>query len=151
MCLYVLLILYGMTLDSIHSILQHRTKLSVLQYAYMGRREEEHKIDLGLHLRKQFFLCSMFKNHHKMQVKNQNKPNKSNMQYKPLVSLFSWDFFKALHDLRYMLSQKAWKVCASRLLKHIWYACLYWILYIGFTGSLAQIEAELWFIIPPGL
>lgn len=78
-----------MTLDSIHSILQHRTKLRVLQYAYMGRREEEHKIDLGLHLRKQFFLCSMFKNHHKMQVKNQNKPNKSNMQYKPLVSLFS--------------------------------------------------------------
>lgn len=73
----------------LHSILQHRTNLSVLKYTYMGRREEEHKMHLVLYLRKQFFLCSMFKNHHEMQVKNQNKPNKSNLQYKPLVSLFS--------------------------------------------------------------
>lgn len=36
----------------------------------------------------------MFKKPHKMQAKNQNKPNNSQLQYKPLVSLFSWDFLK---------------------------------------------------------
>jgi len=73
---------YGTTLDSVYLILQSGTKPSVLKYRYMGRKVGGYSTYLFLYLRKQFFLWSMLL----------KKPNKSNLQNKSLVSVFSCDF-----------------------------------------------------------
>lgn len=128
---------YG-SLDS-NNFIFSGNKPVVLKYSYMGKKTGKREIYLLLYLRKQFFLWSVL------------KKAKSNLKNKPLVSIYLVEIFKSTSWFKVCGPLKAKEVCASGLLKHIWYACLYWILYIGFTGSIAWVEAKLWYIIPPGL
>lgn len=160
-----LLVNYDMTLDWVNLILHSGTELSVLKYTYMGRKVEGHIISVGLCLRKHFFLWSMLpsfpppcphtqKPNKKSQrtIQKKKKIPTTNLACKiNLWEVYSVEIFKSTTWFkRYGLPGNL-KICAFMLLKHIWYAYSYWILYIGSTGSLAQIEAQLWYIISPGL
>lgn len=80
----LLLIHHGITLDSVHLILQPGTKPSVLKYTHMGRQVKGYKIFFVLCLRKQLFHWSMFKTKNNKPTENDSKNKTTNKKTKQI-------------------------------------------------------------------